>query len=167
MYEGESTIWEQRTGREEHNIKNGLKMYTGSGHVLETGSCENGNESSSSIKPMNYWRYIYSGNVKNILIILKLKLPELVAEWNSYIDQRNCGPRSYNRTLPAAIMYWSINPLHRGQSQISKTPICVQFLPSEDDGWVCRTTDCSRNVYCDRWIPSEVRLRIFNYTACL
>jgi hypothetical protein len=29
MYEGESTIWEQRMGREENNIKNGLKMYTG------------------------------------------------------------------------------------------------------------------------------------------
>jgi hypothetical protein len=27
--EGENTIWEQRTGREENNIKNGLKMYTG------------------------------------------------------------------------------------------------------------------------------------------
>jgi hypothetical protein len=79
MYEGENTIWEQRVGREENNIKNGLKCTmdsSGSGHVLETGCCERGYESSSFInidrlltKIFPIRSLFHKVNVKNTLII--------------------------------------------------------------------------------------------------
>jgi hypothetical protein len=71
-------------------LKTALKFTlnsAGSGNVLGTGCCEHGNESSSSINidelltTISLIRSLFHlVNVKNILIILRLKLPELVAE---------------------------------------------------------------------------------------
>jgi hypothetical protein len=50
MYEGENTIQQQRMGKDENNIKKILKCTmdsSASGHVIKTGCCEQGDESSS------------------------------------------------------------------------------------------------------------------------